>query len=343
MQDINNNENILNEKIIQCNNYITNDTKNAIIIGAIPEENSHFILTDIDKVIYVTNIEGYPNISTIIQKYTELTIEEYPLLITNITYLTSRLQNKYDVIISDSGTMYWNTIDKLFILNLFKLIKNNDSIILFDNLSNINPLKSFVISDIISIFSNTNLHDKLSCYYFKMLHSIIHKMIIIDYIVTWIRFNFPKLAHDIIESNPYWSVDKPYIFIKISKILDYIPDIETDIPAIFICKPVIDYLKLVSESKLHTISPNEWKDIIQNINPEDMNYIVELSITYDKVIQGILLLSTMDWIYIIKKTSNISLFDNIRKISSLLDTELNIKESNELAKSIKSIHVAEKS
>lgn len=322
MQDINNDEDILNEKIIQCNNYITNDTKNAIIIGAIPEEKSHFILTDIDKTIYVANIEGYPNISTIIQKYTELPLEEYPLLINNIMHLTSRLQNKYDVIMSDSGTMYWNTIDKLFILHLFRLIKNNDSVILFDNLSNINPLKTFLISDIISIFSNTNLHDKLSCYYFKMLHSIIHKMIIIDYIVTWIRFNFPKLSYDIIESNPYWSVDKPYIFIKISRILDFIPDIETDIPAIFICKSVIDYLKLVSESKLHTISPDEWKDIIQSINPEDMNYIVELSSTYDKVIQCILLLSTMDWIYIIRKTNNMSLFDNIRKISSLLDIEL---------------------
>ena len=131
-----------------------------------------------------------------------------------------------------------------------------------------------------------------------------------------------KLSYDIIESNPYWSVDKPYIFIKISRILDFIPDIETDIPAIFICKSVIDYLKLVSESKLHTISPDEWKDIIQSINPEDMNYIVELSSTYDKVIQCILLLSTMDWIYIIRKTNNMSLFDNIRKISSLLDIEL---------------------
>lgn len=121
--------------------------KIMLINGAIPLQESKFVipagyvLLYCEQDIKLMNYFGF-SVNKRNEHYKKLitkSFDEYPLLITDILY-ENGFQGLFDLIIFDSGTVYWMNLDKTILLKLFALTHDNSSIIVIDNMINANPI-----------------------------------------------------------------------------------------------------------------------------------------------------------------------------------------------------------
>ena len=115
--------------------------KIMLIVGATPEQQDKFNIIYGYLPIYLEKdymFGYYPNSLEILDRLITEPFESYPLLVCDLFKLEERFPEiKYDLIIFDGGVCFHLGLNVEKILGLFRLTYDNNSIIIFDNISNI--------------------------------------------------------------------------------------------------------------------------------------------------------------------------------------------------------------
>lgn len=184
-------EYLYNKKICESIEYIQTHRKNGkkimLIVGSVPEQSDKFnILPDYVPFYCEDDIEFlyYTGDTTTLKHISWLNIltksfEEYPLLFAYM-FNSEKFYNMFDLIVFDTGTVYWMELDKNKLLNLFRYTYDNSSIVVLDNQTNMRIASKNPDTDAIILSS-----DKLPMYF-----SYTNYFTIMKNLNLWFQSNF---------------------------------------------------------------------------------------------------------------------------------------------------------
>lgn len=208
--------------------------KIMLIVGDIPLKNDEFDIPLGYVPLYVEDdirLEFYTRLTmeekkdNVINKLTK-SFDEYPVVFTS-PFSVEKFKNKFDLIIFDTGTVYWmkltTNLTKNSLLNIFKYVHDNSSILVFDNKHNQRQPSNWFnkgTDTVLPMYSTYSNYDEVKEYYINWVknNSFFNDPIIVNTLKEfYTTIDTNKLIMSFSNRNIYHtssSLDTLFIYIK---------------------------------------------------------------------------------------------------------------------------------